>query len=196
MSVGQLRFLEARRCRYRLTIEVEDLDRLAVDLGQGAQGRKRQAVVATEGHELGLGGEGADGPPPAELLEGLGHLLAGDVVVDRGDGDVAAVDDLGPVLVRVDAGARVEAAERRLAGRSLADGARAEAGSRAVRHGRVEGCADDGDVEGLGGLGEALDVVEVGEGADAVEGPLDDGIVSSCCPLSFRASIRKIQQGI
>lgn len=129
-------------------------------------------MIATQRKQLGLLGDGARCLPPAELLQGLGHLLAGNVVIDGGDGDVAAVHHLSPVLVGVDAGAGVEAPERRLAGRGLADGTGPEARARAVAHSRVEGDADDGDVEGLGRLSETLDVVKVGKGANSVKGPL------------------------
>lgn len=156
----------------RPTIKVQDLDGLAINLIQGSQSRQRQAVITAQSHQPGLGRQRRCRLPPAELLEGLGHLLPGDVVVKGGDADVAAVDDLGPVLVGVDAGARVEAAERRLARRGGADGAGAEACARPVADGRVKGGTDDGDVEGLGGLGEALDVVQVGKGVDASKGPL------------------------
>jgi hypothetical protein len=68
-------------------------------------------VITTQGHQLGLGCQGRYGLSLAELLEGLSHLLLCDVVVKGSDADIATVDDLGPVLVGVDASARVEAAE-------------------------------------------------------------------------------------
>ena len=129
-------------------------------------------MVAAQGHQLGLGCQGRYGLSLAELLEGLGHLLLCDVVVKGRDADIATVDDLGPILVGVDAGARVEAAERCLACRGGADGTGTEACARSVADSCVKGSTNDCDIEGLGGLCEALDVVQVGKGVDASKGPL------------------------
>lgn len=72
-------------------------------------------MIATQSHDPRLvstqrRGRG-DTLPPAQLLEGLRHLLPRNVIVERRDGDVPAVDDVRPALVRVDVCARVEAAE-------------------------------------------------------------------------------------
>ena len=145
------------------------LQRLPVDFLERPQRRQRQAVIAAERHELRLGQRPGQRLAPAELAERLGHLLQGDAVVHGRDGYVAAVDYLGPVLVRVDAGAGVEAAERRLPAGRVPDGAGPEPRAGPVADGRVKGRADDGDVVQLAGVCEALDVLEMGEGPDPRE---------------------------
>lgn len=91
-------------------------------------------MITTKRHDPRLGAQRRNALPLAELLERLGHLLPGDVIVKGGYGDVTAVDDLGPVGVGIDVRARVETSEGGLAGRSLTDGSRAEAGAlRTVR---------------------------------------------------------------
>jgi hypothetical protein len=62
-----------------------------------------------------------------ELEVSGSHLRERDGVVERRDGDVAAVEDRGPGRVRVYACAGVEASEGGLACRGCADGAGAEA---------------------------------------------------------------------
>ena len=54
----------------------------------------------------------------------------------------------------------------------MADRAGPESRSCAIAHCCVEGGADDADVEWLIGGGQAFDVAEVGERADACECPL------------------------
>ena len=83
----------------------------SIGLLKSPQSRESQAVVSAEGDELWLLQELGEGTSLAELLEGGGHLCEGQGVVHRSDGDIAAVDDLGPVLVGVDVCARVEAPE-------------------------------------------------------------------------------------
>lgn len=85
--------------------------------------------------------------PHAELGKRLSHLPQGQGIIDGRDGNIATVDDGGPVLVRVDAGARVKAAEGGLPARGLPDGAGAEPGSGTVADGCVEGHADDANIE-------------------------------------------------
>lgn len=148
---------------------MQHLQRLAINLLERPQRRQREAVVAAEGDELGLGQGRRQRLPAAELAVGLGHLLHGDDVVHGRDGNVAAVEDGGPILVWVDAGARVEAAERRLPARGVPNGARAETGTGTIGHGCVKGHADDANVVQLAGVRQALDVLQVGKGADARE---------------------------
>jgi hypothetical protein len=74
-----------------------------------------------------------------------------------------------------------------LPGGGGADGARPEAGARAVAYGCVEGDAEDTDVVVFGGGGEAFEVREVGECRDARETPLDElghvsPALSTCLP--------------
>ena len=109
-----------------LTVEMNHPQGLAVGFFQGPQRRQREAVVAAEGDEPRAGEQRRCGASPAQLLERFGHLDEGQRVVHGRDGDVAAVDDLGPALVRVDIGPRVEAPERSLPRRRLADGSRPE----------------------------------------------------------------------
>ena len=83
-----------------------------MNLSQGPQRRQRQAMVTAKGDNLGPAlTQRAHGVRSAEVLERLRHLLCRDVVVKGRDGDVAAVDNLGPVLVRVDVGAGIEGAQ-------------------------------------------------------------------------------------
>ena len=76
--------------------------------------------------------------------------MQGQGVVERRDGDVAAVDDQGPGCVGVQARAVVEAPEGGLAGGGGADGAGPEAGALVIvrrRNGRgMEGMGDVGMV--------------------------------------------------
>ena len=89
--------------------------------------------------------------------------MEGEGVVEGCDGDVAAVEDEGPVDIGVDAGPVVEASVGGLAGRGVADGAWAEAGAGTVAYGCVEGGSDDADVKGLVGGCEAFDMAKMGE---------------------------------
>lgn len=169
-----------------------------MDLVQRPQRGQRETVVPAEGDELRLGQQGRHGAPAAQLREGLGHLLQGHGIVDGHDGDVAAVEDGRPVLVRVDARPGVEAPKGRLPGRGMANGAgakpcacwrlsvfvRHERGgkeeksrafvslTRSVAHSRIKRGAHDGDVEQLGRVRQALDVLEMGKAADPSEWPL------------------------
>lgn len=167
--------------RIEMRIEVQHRDRLLVNLVQSTQRRQRNTVVATESNKLGM--SRADGVlalgrlvhrlAGTELQEGFVHLALGQPVVEGRDGDVAAVGDLGPGLVRVDPRAGVVACSCHLASGCGADGAWTEASTGSVADGCVEGCADHGDVVVLSGLDETLDGVEVGKAGDAGEGPLD-----------------------
>src|SRR5690606_15446392 len=127
----------------QVRVEVEQRDR-AVLLGDRAQQRQRDGVVAAQGHQAGAGAE--------QVVGGGLHGLDGLVDVERVHGDVAAVRDLGEgegggVLGRV-VGAQQP-------GR-LADGVAAEAGARPVGDTRVERYADHGDIG-------AADLVEAGQ---------------------------------
>lgn len=115
--------------RVEVRVEVQHAQRPAIYFLERAQCRQRQGVVPAERDEPRLGQEGRDGGPGAELGEGRAHLRQRLGVVERRHRDVAAVEDLGPVQVRVYARAGVEAAERRLACRGGADRPGAETGS-------------------------------------------------------------------
>ena len=138
-------------------------------------------MVAAEAHDLradvGCRVRVRERPTGEELRIGFLHLPEGELVVEGRDGDVAAVEDVGPGGVGVEARAVVEGAVGGLAGGGGAEGAGAEARAGAVGDGGVEGDAEDGDVVGDGGVGEAWGVGEVGEGADAGEGPLWMGML-------------------
>lgn len=108
------------------TVKVQYPQRLAVDLVQRSQRGQRQAVVSAEGDELWLRQQRRHSAPAAQLRERLGHLLHGHGIIDGDDGNIAAVDNLGPILVRVDIRPRVEAPETGLAGRGMADGTRSK----------------------------------------------------------------------
>lgn len=96
---------------------------------QRSQGRQCQTVVTAQRDQLGLAVHLRDGRPRAELGKRGRHLLQGDGIVDRDHGDVAAVQNGGPVLIRVDAGARVESSKGRLPRAGMADRARTETGA-------------------------------------------------------------------
>jgi len=64
-----------------------------------------------------------------ELGVGGRHLVQCQGVVEGRDGDVAAIEDLGPGLVRVNGRPVVEASETGLPGGGGADGAWAETGA-------------------------------------------------------------------
>ena len=166
-------------------VEVEDGDGLGVGFREGAEGGEGDRVVAAEGDEFGVDvgwgvGEGK-WTPGQELSVGGGHLVEGQGVVEGGDGDVAAVEDKGPGCVGVDAGAMVEGAVGCLAGGGVADSARAEAGSCSIAHCCVERGTDDANVKWLIRGGQAFDVSEVGEGADACECPLRASLATTSC---------------
>ena len=104
--------------------------------GGGAQQRQRDGVVAAEGHQAGaVGGQLERGG-----LDGLDGL----VDVERVDGDVAGVGDLGDLERRH--------VQRRVVGpqqpRRLADVRGPEAGAGPVGDAGVERHADDDDVGG------------------------------------------------
>lgn len=162
-------------------------------------------MVAAQRDELRVAGADAgrlgclvDDLAGAQLEEGFVHLSLGEPVVEGRDGDVAAVGDLGPGLVRVDPCARVVACSGHLACAGGADGAWTEAGSCgvgvrfgvwdvcaggggswecgrtwSVADGCVEWCADNGNVIVLIGLNQTSDWLQVGEAGNAGEGPLD-----------------------
>ena len=81
--------------RVEMGVEVHHRDGLFVDLVQSAQGRERDAVVATQGEEFRVRpgrlseGRGAG----VERQVGGGHLVEREGVVEGSDGDVAAVED-------------------------------------------------------------------------------------------------------
>ena len=168
---------------------------------ESAESRESDAVVAAEGEEfrdaaVGDGGLGVVGRGFAvgEVGEGFGHLAQGEGVVEGGDGDVAAVDYGGPVLVGVDLGARVVAAEAGLAGGGGADSAGTEARAGAVGDSGVEGGAEDGDVVAGGGVLEAADVGEVGEGGYAAEAPLESSVVVSLGVWVVRVKVGDVRR--
>lgn len=68
-------------------------------------------MIAAQSDKSRLGSDRRNRLSPAELLKSLRHLLARNIVVDRCNRDIATVNDLGPVLIWVDAGTGVEAAE-------------------------------------------------------------------------------------
>jgi hypothetical protein len=86
-------------------------------------------VVASKRDQLRFVEQMRDGPALSELRESSRHLCQRNGLVQGGDWDVAAVDDLGPVLVWVDVGTRIEASERCLTGRCLTDCSGAEPGT-------------------------------------------------------------------
>lgn len=117
------------RARGELTIKVQNTHRSTVNLIESSQSRQGQAVVATERHELRLGADRGRSLVGAKLLQSLGHLFARDVVIERSNGDISTVDNLGPVAVWVNVRSRVEASECSLTRRSMANGTRAKAGA-------------------------------------------------------------------
>lgn len=105
-------------------------DRLSVQLSQGPQRRQREAMIAPERHQLGLPSAArARRRGPTQRLERLRHLLLRYIIVKGRDRHVAAINHPGPALVRIDAGAGVEAAKGRLPSRRLSDGAGSETGT-------------------------------------------------------------------
>lgn len=72
-------------------------------------------MITTQRHQLRPLAQPRHRTMSPQLLQRLRHLLARNTVVHGRDGDVAAVDDLGPALIRIDARSRVEAAEGSLA---------------------------------------------------------------------------------
>ncbi len=133
---------DAVELRPRVRVRVEVDDRVAVGaeaLREHAQRGQRERVVAAEDERHRAGGE--------DVAEDAGELLVRAVqVAGRGLG-VAVVDDVEHGE-RVDARAQVRAAVAALVV-PRADGARAEAGARAVRGAVVERRADHGDVDAL-----------------------------------------------
>jgi hypothetical protein len=104
------------------TIKVKHANGPAVNLVESAQSRQSQAVVTAKGDDLGLVAHRGNSLVRTKMLEALGHLLASNGIIVRSNGDISAVDDLGPAAIRVDVGARVECAEANLSGGRLADG--------------------------------------------------------------------------
>ena len=88
----------------------------------------------------------------------------GEGVVERGDGNVAAVEDFEGRDIRVQLAAGVEASESGLPGGGGADGARAEAGAGSIADSCVEGGSDYANVKRSGWVGQAFDVGEVRKG--------------------------------
>lgn len=80
-------------------------------------------MIATQRNELGLTmAQRAYWSASTESLERLRHLLLSNSIVKRRDWNVSTVNNLRPVLIGIDVGARVERAQRGLASRSLSDG--------------------------------------------------------------------------
>ena len=129
-------------------------------------------MITPESHQLGLTTQRRDSLMPAQLLKSLGHLLPGNIVVHGCDRDIPTIDDFGPILIRVNASPGIEASERCLSGRGLADGARTKASSGSVGDGCIKGSTDNSNVESLGRICKAFDVVEMGKCANAGETPL------------------------
>ena len=81
-----------------------------------------------------------------EVVVSFTHLPQCESIVEGRDRDVAAVNDLCPLGVRINAGSWVEASEASLASTGSSNGSRTEACTRAVRHCRVEWRSENGDI--------------------------------------------------
>lgn len=93
----------------QVRIKVQHPDRLAVDLLERSEGCQRERVVASQRHQLGPLQKTRGRLVHAKLAKGCRHLRERHGVVHWRDWDVTAVDDLCPVLVRVDICTGVEA---------------------------------------------------------------------------------------
>lgn len=179
LLAGPVRRVPQRVPGVQVRIEVQNGDWFLVDFVQRSQRRKRNAVVSSQRDELGLScrnaldvrcGVGSRSCP--ELEERLVHLPLSKAIVKGSNGDVSAVNNLGPVQVRVYSCARVVACGRQLTGRSGADRAGSETGARTVGDCSVEGGADYGNVVEFRGFEEAFDVWEMRKCRDAGKSPL------------------------
>lgn len=65
-------------------------------------------MISPQRHELWLQTQRRGSLSLAQLLQRLRHLLSCHIVIKRGNGDVSAVYDLGPVFVGVDTCSLVE----------------------------------------------------------------------------------------
>lgn len=74
-----------------------------------------------------------------EVVVSFTHLPQCESIVERRDWDVAAVNDLCPFGVRIDAGSGIEASKSSLASTRSSNGARSEACAGAIGHCCVEG---------------------------------------------------------
>lgn len=97
------------------TIEMQHPDRPSIHFFQRPKSRQRKTVVSSEGNQLRLLEELRSRASFPQLSERLCHLPQRHGVVHRRDGNIAAVDDFGPVLVGVDPGPWVKAPEGCLA---------------------------------------------------------------------------------
>lgn len=81
--------------RIQMRIEMHHRHGPPIDPVQRPERGQRDAVIAAQGQEFGLGVRGVDlgGGAGAEFEEGGCHLVQGEGVVEGGDGDVAAVED-------------------------------------------------------------------------------------------------------
>lgn len=100
-----------------------------MNLCQSTQSRQRQAMISTQGHQLGLGADRRDRLSLSQLSQRLGHLLTSNVVVKGCDWNIATVNNLGPVAVWVNISTGVESPERNLSGRGVTNSTRAKSGA-------------------------------------------------------------------
>lgn len=84
-----------------------------------------------------------------QLLVAILDLLDGILVVVRGDRNIAAVNDLEACAEGVDLEWDVVASVQSEAARTCADASRSKTSAGAVRSAGVEGCAEEGNVEGI-----------------------------------------------
>lgn len=129
-------------------------------------------MVASQGDQLRPTDDAGCRLVLAQLLKCLCHLLPGDIVVERCDWNIAAVDDLCPALVWIDASPRIEATKGRLSACHVSNRARTKPGTRSVAHTRVERCPNNGDIEGLIRARETLLMLKMSKCANTREPPL------------------------
>ena len=82
----------------------------------------------------------------SKVVVSFRHLPQCEGIVEGRDGDVAAVNDLCPLGVRIDAGPWVEASEAGLACTGSSNSARSKTSAGAVGHCSVEWRSENGDI--------------------------------------------------
>lgn len=107
-----------------------------------------------------------------QIRERLSHLPESKGIIEWTDGNIAAVDDFGPALVRIDVCSRIVASKSSLTSRSCPYCSRSKTSSWSVRHGSIERCSENGDIVCFIGVLQATRMRKMGECGNTGKAPL------------------------